>query len=225
MRPLLTLAVAAGLGLSACASTTSPSAGGPNDGAANQPNSSAPANSSPAAAQRKIGSPKASPRKAAAPKPMSCDRVRGGTEGKFAQLVDVRVGTHDGYDRVTFEFAPSSDGGQYFGLPPYEIHSVMPPITEDPSGEPMSVDGSHFATVVFHGGTGVEFTEDAEDGYILTYTGPREFQPGFPALAETSRMGDFEATLSWVFGLNRDSCLRVHELEGPVRLAIDFPHD
>jgi hypothetical protein len=89
----------------------------------------------------------------------------------------------------------------------------------------MSVDGSHFATVVFHGGTGVEFTEDAEDGYILTYTGPREFQPGFPALAETSRMGDFEATLSWVFGLNRDSCLRVHELEGPVRLAIDFPHD
>jgi hypothetical protein len=136
-------------------------------------------------------------------------------------LVDVRVGTHDGYDRVTFEFAPPADG-QYFGLPPYEIASATPPITEDGSGEPVIIDGRSFAVVVFHGASGVEFNPD---GYSLSYAGPKDFRPDFTALAEATQTGDYEATLSWAFGLNRASCWSVHVLDNPLRVAIDFPHD
>jgi uncharacterized low-complexity protein len=226
MRKMVILAVAGALGLTACASAALPVASGGNDrSAAKNVSSGAPASPSPKSTQGKSGSHKAGSKKAKAPKPKSCGPIRGGTEGKIAQLVDVRVGTHDGYDRVVFEFAaPKGDGAKYFGLPPYELHSATPPIMEDPTGEPMSVDGSRFATVVFHGGSGVEF-DDSEDGYTITYTGPKEFRPGYPALAEASQQGDFEATLSWVFGLDSASCWKVHELKGPVRLAIDFPHD
>jgi hypothetical protein len=226
MKRIVIFAVAAALGLSACASPAMTSRRGPGDsGTGQNAGSSASPSSSPKAEQGKGGSHKAGSKKAKAPKPKSCGPIRGGTEGKVAQLVDVRVGTHDGYDRVVFEFAaPKGEGAKYFGLPPYELHSARPPIMEEPTGDPMSVDGSRFATVVFHGGTGVEF-DDSEKGYTITYTGPKEFRPGYPALAEASQQGDFEARLSWVFGLNANSCWKVHELQGPVRLAIDFPHD
>jgi hypothetical protein len=222
MKRMVILAVAGALGLTACASAALPAASGGNRGAARNVGSSAPSSPSPKASQGNGGSQK---EKGKVPQSRSCERIRGGTEGKIAQLVDVRVGTHDGYDRVTFEFAaPSGEGAQYFGLPPYDLHAAMPPLHEDPSGKPVSLDGKSFAWVVFHGGTGVEF-DDSEQGYTITYTGPKDFKRGYRTLAEARQMGDFEATLSWAFGLNDDACWQVHELEGPVRLAIDFPHD
>jgi uncharacterized low-complexity protein len=223
MKRLVIFAVAGALGLTACASAALPAASRGNDSRTTRnvsPSAPAPASASPKAAKGKTSSNKAKP---ATPK--SCERIQGGTEGKIAQLVDVRVGTHDGYDRVTFEFAaPSGDSAKYFGLPPFDLHRATPPLTEDPSGEPVSLDGSHFAWIVFHGGTGVEF-DDSEQGYTITYTGPKDFKRDYWALAEARQMGDFEATLSWAFGLNSDSCWTVHELDGPMRLAIDFPHD
>jgi hypothetical protein len=214
MKRFLILAVVSGLGLSACASAALPSAGLRADRANRQTlRSSAP----PAPSQKAVpGKAKASE-----PDPRSCEPARGGTEGKLATLVDVRVGTHEGYDRVTFEFAPPADG-QYFGLPPYAIVGATPPITEDGSGDPVSVEGSRFATVVFHGASGVDMTADE---FTITYTGPRDFQPDFPVLAEARQTGDYEATLSWAFGLHRASCWRVLELQDPLRVAIDFPHD
>jgi opacity protein-like surface antigen len=224
MKRMVILAVAAALGLSACAAAALPAGSGGNDsGGAKNVGSSASASSSPKATQGKAQKPGS--KRAKAPQPKSCDRIRGGSEGKIAQLVDVRVGTHDDYDRVTFEFAaPSGEGAQYFGLPSYDLHRATPPLHEDPSGEPVSLDGSNFAWVVFHGGTGVEF-DDSKNGYTITYTGPKDFKRDFRTLAEARQMGDFEATLSWAFGLNSGSCWKVHELKDPVRLAIDFPHD
>lgn len=227
MKRFLILAVVSGLGLSACATAvpsasrpvgqSSPRAVSTDSGSATQPTPKA------SAAKKSDGpSSKTGSGKAANSKPKSCEPVRSGTEGQIAQLVDVRVGTHDGYDRVAFEFAPPSDGQQYFGLPPFELRRTTPPLHEDPSGEAVSLDGSHFAWVVFHGGTGVEFTDD---GYRLTYTGPKDYRRDYRTLAEARQMGDFEATLSWAFGLNRDSCWKVHVLQNPLRLAIDFPHD
>lgn len=223
MKRFMILAVVSGLGLSACATAAPPA--------------SRPAGlSSPAATSSNSGtgtepSPKTSPAKKAksgsqkgpGAQTQSCDPVRGGTDGKIAQLVDVRVGTHDGYDRVTFEFAPGSDE-QYFGLPKFDLHRATPPLNEDPSGEPVSMDGSHFAWIVFHGASGVEF-DDSEQGYTLTYTGPKDFRRDFRTLAEARQLGDFERTLSWGFGLNSASCWEVHVLENPLRVAIDFPHD
>jgi hypothetical protein len=193
MKRLTVLAVLAALGLAACATGAASTAG---------PGSNDP-----------IG-PVDTPAKAA-----SCQAVSGGAEGTVANLVDVRVGAHDGYDRVTFEFAPPADG-KYFGLPRYELRKATLPITQDGSGETMEVEGDTFAALVIHGASGVDFS--GPDGYDITYDGPKEFQPGSQALVQATRTGDFEAVLSWAFGLNQGSCWTVQELQNPLRLVIDF---
>lgn len=151
-----------------------------------------------------------------------CRPVTGGGD-HVAQLVDVRVGTHQGFDRVVLELAPSAEGPEHFGMPRYEIGPLTLPITEAGSGHPVEVEGSQFVGIVLHGASGVEFV-DADPGYVLTYDGPRELKPGFPVLVEAQQTGDFERTLSWAFGLARASCWEVQELVDPLRLVIDFPH-
>jgi hypothetical protein len=194
MKRFTFLAVVAALGLAACATSAANTVGPrPNDSTATVDNP--------------------------APKAKPCEAVSGGAEGKVANLVDVRVGAHEGYDRVTFEFAPPADG-QYFGLPPYDVKAATLPITEDGSGEPVDVEGDSFATVVFHGASEVDFT--SPEGYEITYDGPKEFRPGSGALVEATRTGDFEAVLAWAFGLNQGSCWTVQELQDPIRLVIDF---
>ena len=202
MKRLLILAVVGGLGLSACASAESPAASRLARGASPIMSSSPRAESSVVRSE-----------------PKSCEPASGGTEGSLAQLADVRVGTHEGYDRVTFEFEPPSDG-QYFGLPPYTLVEATPPITQDGSGDPVSMEGSDFAVVVFHGVAGYDFVEGTP-----SYSGPKDFRPDFPMLVEARETGDFEATLSWAFGLHGASCWRVQELQNPLRVVIDFPHD
>ncbi len=194
MKRFLILAVAAGLVLSACASASLPSAGGQRDG---DTSPKTVRSNAPAATPEKTA-PKA--RKHPASEPKSCQPLTGGTEGSVAQLVDVRIGTDDGYDRVTFEFASPSDG----------------------QCDPVSMDGSRYAVIVFHGASGVDMTADE---YTVTYSGPHDFRPGYIGLAEARQTGDYEATLSWAFGLNRASCWSVHVLQDPMRVTIDFPHD
>jgi len=220
MRRITLTVVVVGLALAACSSRATQSLG-----------------PAPSVSHPTVGSPSSSPtipqpaHKAKATKatasPASqahrsgpCNTQEGGTEGSFAQLVDVRVGAHDGYDRVTFEFA-APDGGQDVALPSYVIELATPPITQDGSGATVELDGDHFATVVFQGASGWDMTGDGHQ----TYDGPLDFQPGFGILAEATETGDFEAVLSWAFGLHQDSCPTVLELQDPARLAIDFPQD
>lgn len=150
-----------------------------------------------------------------------CATARGGGD-HVAQLVDVRVGSHAGYDRIVFEFGASRDGGS-FGVPRFEVRPLEAPILDDPRGAVVPMRGSSFAGVVFHGATGVAFTTSVPQGYELTYDGPRELRPDFPVLVEAEQTGDFEATLSWAFGLSRPSCWEVSVLHDPLRVVIDFP--
>lgn len=212
MRRFMILAVAAGLALTACAARAVTTGVAPAGQATPQTmHSNAPA----------TPKGKSTPRKHVKSEPKTCAPARGGTEGKLAQLVDVRVGAHDGYDRVTFEFEPPADG-QGFGLPTYQIAAATHPITEDGSGEPVDVEGTHFAMLIFQGASGVEFNPD---GYKLSYAGPKDFRPVFTVLEEARETGDFEAVLSWAFGLNSASCWQVQVLQDPTRAVIDFPHD
>ena len=131
-------------------------------------------------------------------------------EPVHTQLVDVRVGTHDGYDRVVFEFDN--------GIPEYVLSAAEPPYTEDPSGLPIEVDGAAALHLAMIGGTRFD-TE-----YDETYSGPLEFAPGFPALVNLVEAGDFEAVSSWFIGLADDACVRVLVLDGPDRLVVDIEH-
>lgn len=146
-----------------------------------------------------------------------CPPTAGG-EDSFVHLVDVRTGSHGTYDRVTFEFRATSGGKR---IPKYQLESATPPFTEDASGEPIAVEGNAFARIIFHGATGVDLDGETPR---QTYTGPKEIKPGFDILVEAQETGDFEATLSWVFGLSRSSCWSVQLLEGPLRFVLDFLH-
>jgi hypothetical protein len=154
-----------------------------------------------------------------APKPVSCAPQTGGEQGVYTNLVDVRVGAHDGFDRIVFEFAaPSPDPGGKAGIPYYEIRTAKPPFSEDPSDTPIQVEGDAFARIVLQGASGYDFNGNA------TYGGPRRLTPGFGTLAQVVEGGDFEATMTWILGLSRPTCWQIQELHNPDRLVIDFHH-
>jgi len=127
-----------------------------------------------------------------------------------AQITDVRVAEHDGYDRIVFEFSG--------GIPETLIEAVIPPFYEDASGLPLTVNGTAFLSVTMHGASKVD------PNGAVTYAGPTEFAPGFPQLVHLVEGGDFEAVSTWYLGMDGGGCLRVMTLPGPSRLVIDIEH-
>jgi hypothetical protein len=185
--------------LAACAAGTSgPSAtlsASPSSASTTQPSPSAAASSSP---DDELG-------------PFACDMpVTGSATTPRAQITDVRVGAHDGYDRIVFEFDS--------GTPQYRIDRAEPPLREDASGRPLDVAGSSFLSIVL-----TDASRALPEGG-LSYHGPLVFTPRFDALVELVEGGDFEAVSTWYAGLRADSCLRVLTLDSPSRLVIDVEH-
>ena len=141
----------------------------------------------------------------------TCDLpiVEDGTVG-VANIVDVRVGTHDGYDRVVFEFEQ--------GTPELTLDRAEPPFSEDASGLPMEVEGDAFLGLRMRGGS------KQTDAGTSSYDGPTDFSPGFPTLVHLIEGGDFERQSTWYLGLAGESCVRVLLLDAPPRLVIDVEH-
>lgn len=128
----------------------------------------------------------------------------------LANITDVRIGAHSGYDRVVFEFAD--------GLPEMTLDRASPPFTHDASGMPIEVAGSSFLRLTLRGGT-----KQTPDG-TSSYDGPTDFSPGLPGLVQLVEGGDFEAQSTWYFGLTSEACVRALLLtdDGPARLVIDI---
>jgi hypothetical protein len=125
-----------------------------------------------------------------------------------AQITGVRIGVHDGYDRVVFEFDA--------GIPEFSLDEATPPLLADPSGNELDVEGQAFWRLVMQGGTRI--SPDGDE----TYDGPRDFRRDLPILAELVEAGDFEAVSSWYIGLKHETCVRVLTLTSPSRLVIDI---
>ena len=163
----------------------------------------------PTASEGASGEPSAEPIPSDELGPFTCDLpIHVDQTVARAQITDVRIGTHDGYDRVVFEFAG--------GLPEAFLERVEPPFTQDPTGMPMEVEGSSYLRLIMRGGT-----KQTEDG-TSSYDGPTEFDPGFPALVDLVEGGDFEAQSTWYFGLTEESCVRVLTLDEEPRIVIDI---
>ena len=127
-----------------------------------------------------------------------------------AQITDVRLATHAGYDRVVFEFAS--------GIPQTVIEGVLPPFYKDPSGLPLDVAGTAFLKVTMNHASKVTPAGG------ITYNGPTDFKPGFDQLRQLVESGDFEAVSTWYLGLDPGGCIRVLTLAAPSRLVIDIKH-
>jgi hypothetical protein len=127
-----------------------------------------------------------------------------------AQITDLRVATHDAFDRIVIEFAA--------GLPEYTVESATPPLTQDASGQPIVVEGTSFLRIVLHGGT----AQLPAGG--TSYGGARTMTPHFPRLVDLKAAGDFEAVSTWYVGMSGSACTRVFTLDQPSRLVIDLQH-
>jgi hypothetical protein len=136
------------------------------------------------------------------------------TGSETALLDRIAVGRHEGYDRVVFEFRN--------GLPGYRIQYVQPPLKEDGSGNPVSVQGSAIVLVRMEPASG--FDLNTGEG-VMTYKGPKRIDgagAGASVVQELVRTGDFEAVLSWAVGLSGKVDFRVLTATSPSRLIVDF---
>ena len=143
--------------------------------------------------------------------PFSCDLpVVEDATAPLANITDVRVGTHVGYDRVVFEFEQ--------GTPEVTLDRASPPFTADASGLPIEVEGERFLRLTMRGGS------KQTDGGTSSYDGPTEFDSDHPALVQVVEGGDFERQSTWYLGLTGDACVRLLLLDEPHRLVIDVEH-
>ena len=135
----------------------------------------------------------------------TCTNRAGGVAGMPGTVASIRVAHHDGYDRLVFEFGPSSAGA----MPAYSLtQQASSTFTRDASGQSVTLDGSAGIKAVFHNtnvGSGV----------------PGDVKAGLPAIREVTNIGDFERVTSYGIGLKTPACFRTAELSGPTRLAID----
>lgn len=132
-------------------------------------------------------------------------------DGEHATLRKVRVGRHDGFDRLVFEF----DGGQ----PGYSVRYV-PVARTDGLGAPIATLG----TVALQIHLQAESVDLQAQGFPLTFEPDGPITPRYPTLRQVRYGGFFEGGSTFAAGLTGRSGFRLLELTGPPRLAIDVAH-
>jgi len=126
-----------------------------------------------------------------------------------ATIRTVRTATHEGYDRIVFEFAES-------GLPGYRIEYTDKPVQKCGSGEMVSVRGNARLLIQIQ-----PANAHTEAGQVTTYP-ERERTLSLPVMRELKLTCDFEADVQWVLGLASKNRYRVVELLNPARLVVDI---
>lgn len=146
----------------------------------------------------------------------ACPERTGGAATNQGQLTAIRIAHNPGFDRVVFEFGPSTAPGVY-GMPPYRI--AVATSLSGPSGQPVPIDGSALFGVRFQNAS----TVSPSDG-TRTYTGASSLKPTTtPLIKEVRLVEDFERVMVWGVGLQRLQCPTLLALSAPVRLVLDFP--
>ena len=114
-------------------------------------------------------------------------------------LTDVNVFTTlDCFDQVQFAFREAAPGpGYHISYQPAETAKK-----QDGSGNPVEIDGSAFLVVRLTPAMGAEIVGEE---VVPTYTGPRRIAgDGASFVREVVKTGDFEATVTWVIGLDEE---------------------
>lgn len=127
-----------------------------------------------------------------------------------AILREVRTAQHDGYDRVTFEFAGAE-------MPSYHIEYIDRPVRACGSGNVVPLKGDGWLEIRFQ-----PAAAHNEEGKPTIEN--RERAPNHKILKELKLTCDFEADATWVLGVSTPNKYRVLELENPIRLAVDIKH-
>ncbi len=173
---------------------------------ASSPTATTSASSSPTAtpSPQDSATPTAAPTPQATPQPLpvfSCADASGGDTA--SEVVAVRVGQHDGYDRLVIEFNGP--------IPAYSVKGRSgTSFTTSPKGQTVTLGGTNGVLIVMH--SIVNWT---------SYSGPLAFNPNFPILREARQIENFEGYQQWALGIQGSPCLRVITLTSPSRLVVD----
>ncbi len=146
--------------------------------------------------------------------PISGDETTGVSEAEASggglTITDVRVGTHDGFDRVTFEYVGEGELG-------WRVVYEDEPLG-DGSGEPIDFDGTVGLRVVL---SFVALPPDATaETFLDDVPGPAG---GF--INEVVNDSIFEGYQTFVVGLDQEVPYRIGRLDDPMRVVIDLVHD
>ncbi|MCP1388624.1 hypothetical protein M5J20_10610 [Corynebacterium sp. TA-R-1] len=145
------------------------------------------------------------------------DGVRVPSQGAPELVIqDVRAGTHDGYDRVVFEYAGPGTPGFIAG------YNADP--RQQASGYPLEgLKGNAFLEVMIQG-TPMMMMSQRED---LIGVGPVRVAPGGGLVGAGNVQGVvhggvFEADTQYVIGLDKVRPYNIYVLENPTRVVVDF---
>lgn len=127
------------------------------------------------------------------------------------EIVGVRTGLHDGYDRVVLDLSGSDPILGWFA-------GFTDEAVQDPTGEPMDVEGDAFLQL---GVFGIDWTTDAPD----RYSGAPVDGEGLEVVKEVVFGGLFEAQQQILIGLDDETAYRVFALSDPARIVVDIQHD
>ena len=130
-------------------------------------------------------------------------------DGSYLGIKDVRIGSHDDFDRIVFEFTGE-------GVPGYWVrYEDMP--TQQGSGRPITVAGAHKLAIDVRG-TGYPFDFDMDD-YPSGPVRPDDTD----AIAEVVGAGTFEGSSQYVVGIDGERRpFKVFQVNNPTRLIIDI---
>lgn len=132
-----------------------------------------------------------------------------------AVVKEIRFASHQDFDRVVVEYQGT------FGQ--WRV-AYADEILEDPSGEPVPLQGSAFLSVVVNNATFDNLVQVGGAVPHVVYQGPRRIATALPNIREIADAGDFEAVMALGIGLDHVAGLRAYRLEGPSRLVIDVAH-
>lgn len=126
--------------------------------------------------------------------------------GTPGALTDIRLGDHDGYTRIVFDF---EGAGEHWWTVGY-----VPDVVGGGSGESCGVTGVAIL--------GVEVRHASAFWVEQTYFGPTEFGPSFASsVVQIKYCDDFEAVLQMAIGVEGERPFRAFTMQDPLRLVID----
>lgn len=193
-------AVCAALALAACASPAEP------DDSAATPGSTTSTSTGSAEPSAPAGDQPAEP---IAPGDLDESAAEG--SGPPVVLTDVRVGVHDGFDRIVFEFAGE-------GQASWQVGFTGAP-TSQGSGGPVEVPGHVVLGIAL---TNVALPGDAPSG-VRPWSGPERLEPGSGAVLDTLVADTlFEGRYAFFAGLDEQRPFAVGQLASPQRIVVDL---
>jgi hypothetical protein len=126
-----------------------------------------------------------------------------------SMLVAVRTGAHDSFDRIVFEFDEQ--------VPGYHVEYIDKPVRKCGSGDVTQVAGDGWLEIRI-------YPANAHNEEGRPTVAERERMPNLVVLSELELTCDFEAVVTWVFGVKTPNQYQVRELHSPPRLVVDVQH-